>query len=169
MLQTSLTYNALVHDDLAAAQRLTPEAFRLAETVGDPFVQCLAQGNVGLVMLLTGDSARAAQAFNRELRLANQNRYEGHRYEAISGLAAVAAARGEDELAAQLLAAAEAGEPERHPAALNRQLEQRCFDPARARLGERAWQTARAAGAQLTPREATEVALRASADPIASR
>src|SRR5215207_2475550 len=161
MLQTSLTYNALLHEDLAAAQRLTPEAIRLAETVGDPFVLCLTQGNVGLVMLLAGDSARASQAFTRELQLANQYQYEPHLYEAISGLAGVAAARGEDKLAARLLAAAEAGGPERHPAALNRQLEQRCFDPARARLGEQAWQAARAGGAALTPHQATDAALRA--------
>jgi hypothetical protein len=128
-LQSSLTYNALVHGDVAAAERLTPEALRLAGTIGDSFVVCMAQGNLGLVMLLTGDSTRAAQAFRRELQLASQYRYEPQRYEAINGLVGVAAARGRDELAARLLAAAEAGGPERHRAALRRQLEERYFGP----------------------------------------
>jgi predicted ATPase/DNA-binding SARP family transcriptional activator len=166
LLQTSLTYNALVHGDIAAAQRLTPEALRLADAIGDSFVRCLSQGNLGLVMLLTGDHARAAQAFTQELRLADENRYEGHRYEAIDGLAGVAAARGDDELAATLLAAAEATGPERHSGELARQLEQRYFAPARIRLGDQAWRAANAAGAAMTPREATDTAL--SAQRIAS-
>jgi predicted ATPase/DNA-binding SARP family transcriptional activator len=165
-LQSSLTYNALVHGDVAAAERLTPEALRLAEIIGEPFVVCLAQGNSGLVALFTGDTTRAAQAFTRELELANRYRYESQRYEAINGLAAVAAARGQDELAARLLAAARAGGPERHPAALERQLDERCFGPARARLGEPAWTAASAAGAALTPSETVDAAL--SAQQVAS-
>jgi len=160
-LQSSLTYNALVHGDVAAAERLTPEALRLAEMIGDSFVVCMAQGNLGLVALFTGDTTRSAQALTRELQLADRYRYEPQRYEAIHGLAAVAAARGHDELAARLLAAAEVSGPERHPAALERQLEQRYFGPARARLGERAWRAASAAGAALTTSETIETALSA--------
>jgi len=165
LLQSSLTYNALVHGDVDAALRLTPEATRSAERIGDAFVIGFIQGNLGLVMLFTGDTARAAQAFTRELHVASRYRYDTQRYEAISGLAAVAAAEGEDELAARLLAAAEAGGPERHPAALERQLEQRFFGPARARLGEQAWRAASAAGAALTPREAIAAGLRAQRVP----
>ena len=80
-------------------------------------------------------------------------------YEAIDGLAGVAAARGEDELAATLLAAAEATGPERHSGELARQLEQRYFAPARIRLGEQAWRAASAAGAAMTLREAIDAAL----------
>jgi hypothetical protein len=158
-LQSSVTYNALVHGDVAAAERLTPEAIRLAETHCDSYGLCLAQGNVGLVTLFTGDTTRAAQAFRRELQLANRYRWEAHRYEAIHGLAGVAAARGHDELAARLLAAAEAGGPERHPAALRRQLEERFFGPARSRLGEPAWRAASAAGAAMTLSETIDAAL----------
>jgi hypothetical protein len=165
-LQSSVTYNALVHGDVAAAERLTPEAIRLAETHCDSYGLCLAQGNVGLVTLFTGDTTRAAQAFRRELQLANRYRWEAHRYEAIHGLAGVAAARGHDELAARLLAAAEAGGPERHPAALRRQLEERFFGPARSRLGEPAWAAASAAGAAMTLSETIDAAL--SAQHVAS-
>jgi hypothetical protein len=147
--------NALVHGDVAAAQQ-TDGALPLAETIDASFVLSLAQGNLGLVTLFSGDLDRASQAVTRELQLANQYR-EPQRDEAINGLAGVAAARGEDELAAGLLAAAEAGGPERHPAALQRQREERCFGPARERLGERAWRASHAAGAPLT----TDAALRA--------
>ena len=170
LLQSSLTYTALVHGDIAAAERLTPEALRLAERIDDSFVLSFAQGNLGLVMLFTGDADRASDAFTRELQLGSQYGYEPQRYEAINGLAAVAAARGEDELAARLFAAAEAGGPERHPVALERRLEERYFGPARARVGEPGWRAAHAAGAALTPQQAVDAALHAQGvAPPASR
>ena len=161
LLQTDLTYNALVNGNHAAAQRLTPEALQSAETLGDPFVLSFAHGNAGLVMLLTGDAARAAEAFARELELARRHGHERNLTEAINGLAAVAAAQGDDELAARLSGAAASTGPGEHHPAIARQLEDRCFAPARARIGEPSWQAARAAGAALTPRQAVDAALRA--------
>jgi hypothetical protein len=161
LLQTSLTYIALTHGDHDAAQRLTPEALHSAETLGDPFALSFAAGNEGLVTLLTGDAARASELFTRELQLAKQYRFEMMLYEAISGLAGVAAARGEDELAARLLGAAETTGPERHHPALAGQLEEKFFGPARERLGELSWKTAYAYGAALTQRQAVEAALNA--------
>lgn len=159
LLQTSLTYIALTHGDHDAAQRLTPEALHSAQTLGDPFALSFASGNEGLVTLLTGDAARASELFTRELQLANQYQFDLMLYEAISGLAGVAAARGEDELAARLTGAAETTGPERHHPALAQQLEDRFFAPARTRLGEQAWQSAYAAGAALTQGQAVEAAL----------
>jgi predicted ATPase/DNA-binding SARP family transcriptional activator len=159
LLQTGLTYNALLQGEHAAAERLTPDALRAAETLGDPFVLSAAHGNEGLVSLLTGDVERASEAFTRELELANEYQYARVFYEGVSGLAGVAAARGEDELAARLSGAAEASGRERHPPALARQLEAGFFAPARARLGEQAWRDAHATGAALTPRQAVETAL----------
>jgi predicted ATPase/DNA-binding SARP family transcriptional activator len=161
LLQSSLIYNALVHGDHAAAGRLTPEALQSAQTLGDPFVLSFAAGNEGLVTLLAGDAARASEAFTRELQLAKQHTDERMVYEAINGLAGVAAAQGEDELAARLSGAAETVSPGRHHPAIAQQLEDRCFAPARARLGERAWRAAHAAGAALTPREAVKATLNA--------
>jgi predicted ATPase/DNA-binding SARP family transcriptional activator len=161
LLQTSLTYSALVHGDDAAAKKLTPDALQAAKTLGDPFVLSFAHGNKGLVALLTGDVAGASEAFTRELELASRHQHELMLYEAINGLAGVAAVRGEDERAAQLLGAAEGTRPERHDPAIARQLDYRCFGPARARLGERQWRAAHAAGAALTSRQAVDIALRA--------
>jgi predicted ATPase/DNA-binding SARP family transcriptional activator len=158
LLQTSLTYNALLHGDHGAATRLTPEALQSAENLGDTFVVAFACGNLGLVSLLAGDAARASEAFTRELQIANRHQYELMFYEAINGLAAVAAARGDDELAARLYGAAES-RPERHDPRLARQLESRFFSPARTRLGEGPWERARATGSALSPREAMDAAM----------
>jgi predicted ATPase/DNA-binding SARP family transcriptional activator len=159
LLQTSLTYSALVHGDHSAAYRLTPEALRSAEAVDEPLVLSFAHGNEGLVSLFAGDIRRASHAFTRELQLASQHEDDRMLHEAINGLACVAAARGEDELAARLHGAAESTGPARHHPAVARQLEDRFFAPARARLGERTWQSAHAGGAALTPRQAVETAL----------
>jgi hypothetical protein len=158
-LQTSLIYTALYHGDYAAAQELNAEALRLAEELGDPHVSTIAHGNAGLVALLTGDATLASRAFAQELRLANRHWYDRMLYEPISGLAGVAAARGEDELAARLSGAAEATGSDRHDPVIAAQLEERCFAPARARLGEPAWRSAHTAGAELTPRQAVDTAL----------
>jgi len=83
-------------------------------------------------------------------------------YEAINGLAGVAAARSRDELAARLSGASESAGSDRHDPVIAEQLEDRCFAPARARLGERAWRAAHASGAASTPREAVNMALRAN-------
>jgi predicted ATPase/DNA-binding SARP family transcriptional activator len=161
LLQTSLTYHALVRGEHAVARRLTPDALQAAEALGDPFVLSFASGNEGLVALLTRDIGHALTAFTQELQLASRYQYERLFYEAISGLAGVAAARGEDGLAARLVGAAEGTRPERHHPALAQQLEDGFFAPARARIGDPAWQSAYAAGAALTSRQAVETALNA--------
>ena len=110
--------------------------------------------------LFTGDVDRAADAFRQELELATRHQHDLMLYEAINGLAGVAAARFEDERAARLLGAAEGTRPERHEPAIAGQLEVRVFAAARARIGDRAWQSAYAAGAALTTREAVDGAWR---------
>jgi hypothetical protein len=144
-------------------------ALEPAESLGDPLVLTFAYGNHGLVTLLAGATADAEQAFARELELADRYRYDRLLYEAISGMAGVAAAQGRDELAARLMGAAEITCEERHDPVIARQLDDHCFAPARARLGERAWQRAHAAGASLTSREAVEAALHARGVSSATR
>jgi hypothetical protein len=158
-IQSNLTYTALYHRDLAAARRLADAALHAADEFGDPLVISFARGNDGVVALLAGDVARAADSFTLELRLADRYRYHRMLYEAINGLAGVAAMRGDDELAARLSGAAEITAPDRHDPVIAKQLDDRCFAPVRARLGERAWRTAHAAGAALTARQAVDLAL----------
>jgi predicted ATPase/DNA-binding SARP family transcriptional activator len=159
LLQSSLAHNALVHGEHAAAQRLSREALRSAETLGDPFVLGFAQGNQGLVALFTGDIERASEAFERQLSYASRYQHDWMLHEAMNGFAGVSATQGEDELAARLIGAADAIAPYRHHPAVSSKLEDRFFAPARARIGERAWHEAQAGGAALTQRQAVEAAL----------
>jgi hypothetical protein len=161
-LQSNLIYTALFYGDDAVAQRLTVESLETATALGDPVILSYAHGNDGLVALLAGAVPHAAEAFTKELELADRHRYDRLLYEAIDGLAGVAAARGEDELAARLRGAAEAAGPERHDPVINRRLEDRWFAAARARLGERSWRAAHSAGAALTTRQAVDAALGSS-------
>jgi hypothetical protein len=85
--------------------------------------------------------------------------YGGFLAEAISGLAAVAAARGQDRTAATLSGIAEAT-GERHEPSVARRLDERFFAEARARLGKRTWQEAHAAGYALDVDHAIGIALR---------
>jgi hypothetical protein len=163
LLQTSLTYTALFHGDHAAARRLSAEALESGAALGDPLVLSFCWGNEGLAALVGGDTARAAEAFPQGIRLASRYGYDRMFYEAISGVAGVVAARGEDELAARLIGAAEITGGDRHDPVIAQQLEERYFAAARARLGEQAWRAAHAAGAASTPHQAVELALAAAA------
>lgn len=163
--QTSLTYTALYFADYVAAARIDAEALALAEQVGDPRALSFACGNHGLVTVLTGAAEEAGRAFAQELDVAARYGYHRLLFEAIDGLAAVAAAQGEDELAARLRGAAETTGPDRHDPVIARQLDARVFGPARARLGEQAWRRAHAEGAALTLDEAVDLARRA---PVAA-
>jgi hypothetical protein len=150
-LQSNLSYAALCHGDDAVARRLTEEAVRAAEQVEDPVLVAYAYGNAGVAALLTGDTERASAAFARELEYATQHGYTTPLHEALDGLATVAAARGQDELAATLLGAADAAGADGHDPALAQRLDTRFLSPARKRLGARRWRAAHAEGAELAP------------------
>ena len=60
----------------------------------------------------------------------------------------------------KLNGAADAATDERPHPGISRQLEQRCFEPARSRLGKRAWQAADAAGAAPGRDQASGIARR---------
>ena len=163
-LQTSLVYTALVHGEFSAADPLSIDALDAARAYGDPFVLALAHGNAGLAALLNGRTSAAQHAFVSQLRLGIGygfgSEYEAFLFEAIDGLAAVAAAEGHDRAAATLSGAAHAATVEHHDPVLARRLDDRFFAPARARLGERAWHDAYSAGATLHPERAIDMALR---------
>ena len=158
VLQSSLVYAALVHGGHAVAERLSVEALDAAQTHGDPYVLALAQGNAGLAALFTGPPQRAEGAFARELQLVSRCGYDGLLFEALNGLAAVAAARRRDGTAATLSGAADA--LERHEPRVIQQLEERFFAPARVRLGEQSWHAAYAVGAKLDRNQAIDAGLR---------
>jgi tetratricopeptide (TPR) repeat protein len=160
MLLAGLPYTVLLRGDVPAARRLVDEALRASAASGDAFSLSLTHCNDGLIALVTGDAARGAEAFVRALQVAKRDRYDEWSPHAIGGLAAVAAAQGRDELAAELRGAAEMTVTTNrlHPdVAL--QLDDRFFIPARERLGELRWREAYAVGAALTLAQAVDSAL----------
>ena len=159
-LQASLAYTALVQSEYSTADRLSTEALAAAEAYDDPYLLALALGNVGLARLFTGRPEQGHAAFIRELRLLDLHGYDILLFEALSGIAAVAAAQLLDQVAATLTGAADATALERHDPSIMRQLDTGFFAPARSRLGERAWQSANAAGSALDRRNAIDAALR---------
>ena len=162
-LQTSLVYTALIHGEDAAAEPLSREALVAAEAHGDPFVLALAQGNAGLARLFTGRTGDAQRAFVSELRLVTDHGFHSGDpmllFEAIDGLAAVAAAHSHDSTAATLRGAADAATSEQHHPVIARRLDAQFFAPARARLGDQTWTEAYAEGATLDRDHAIEAAL----------
>ncbi|WP_053225780.1 BTAD domain-containing putative transcriptional regulator [Solirubrobacter soli] len=147
-LLASLAYTALFHDDPATAARLCAEALDVASEPADPFLVTLAEGNAGLAALFVGDLPRAAQAFTRQLRIADRHGYDFTIFEPLSGFAVLAACAGRDRLAARLLGAARVSSADWHDPLIAERLEARFLAPARARLGAAAWEAEEAAGAR---------------------
>jgi hypothetical protein len=115
-------------------------------------VQVTSRGDRGLAALLAGDLVTATRLFEKQLQLCHRHGFAAISREPIGGLAAVAAASGDDRRAARLLGALD---PEGMLAAANLFdiLEQRYLRPARRRLGAEAWERARAEGAAIAPDE----------------
>ena len=65
--------SAIVDGSYADAARLLDEALPLARASGDPWQPLVTSGNLGLVLLLTGDDAGAQLAFEEQLRLCRDN------------------------------------------------------------------------------------------------
>ena len=141
------------------AERLALDAFEAARVLEDPYLLGLAHGSVGLAALFSDQPDRAEPAFVEELRIMGRRGYGTFLFEALNGLAAVAASQGRDRMAATLSGAADATSTTRHQHGIASYLEQRWFSPARARLGETAWQAAYGAGATLDCDQAIETAL----------
>jgi predicted ATPase/DNA-binding SARP family transcriptional activator len=157
--QANLAYTAVFHGDHVVAQRLSSEGLTAAEEFGEPHVLAHAYGNVGVAALLAGDLERAGDAFRRELEHLERYPADARNFEAMNGLAAVAAASGRDELAAKLSGAADATGLDRHDPVIAARFDERCFAPARARLGDASWSAAYAAGAALERGQVVRLAM----------
>ena len=90
------------------ADRQFAAALAAAEAGGDPFTQTVARHHLARVRLLSGDPDGAARGFAEAMRVSlTLDHDEGIAY-AIEGLCAIAASRGDTEVAATLAGAAEA-------------------------------------------------------------
>jgi len=149
-VQSGLIYTAVCFGEERAAATLVTQALHSAEETGDRRGLAYVRGNQGLVALLAGDVEQAAEAFTEEFRLLIELSVDQLTFEALTGLAAVSALRGQDQRAAELAGAAARLSPERHDARVAERLDRQCFDPARARLGDDRWQAAEESGRGLT-------------------
>jgi predicted ATPase/DNA-binding SARP family transcriptional activator len=145
---------AAVGDTQEMAEQLGREAEEAAASVGDVWTIAYVQGNVAAAALLGDRHDQARAGLQDELMTTVAHALPGFmRFVPLHGLAALAAATGDDRRAAVLSGAAwaidtrpvdYAGQP------ANRRLEQRFLAPARERLGNDAWEAASAEGRRMT-------------------
>ena len=151
------------------AEQLGHEAGDAAAAVGDLWTIAYVQGNVASAALL-GDRRDPARAGLQDgLMTTVTYTLPGFtRFVPLHGLAALAAAGGDDRRAAALSGAAwaidtrptdYAGQP------ITRRLEQRFLAPARDRLGDDAWEAASAEGRRMTADAAIAFALESARLP----
>jgi hypothetical protein len=112
----------------------------------------ILSGNRGLALLFTGDHASARSCFREELLLARELVVRPVAAEALDGLAAIAAARGDAGRAAMLAGAAEAVGRDAQQDDVVARIETTFLAPARTDSG--AWETAAREGGALGFEEA---------------
>jgi predicted ATPase/class 3 adenylate cyclase len=158
-LLASAAYGAMgVGSDLDAKE-LVERAIPIARGLDDPSLWMMVHGNFGLAALLTGDTDGARHAFREELRLCRDLVVRPFASEGLSGLAAVAAARRDDDRAARLAGAASAFHYGQRYAAVEDRLDAAFFEAARTRCGLDAWNAAADEGAALSFEHAITYAL----------
>jgi hypothetical protein len=154
---------AALGDTHEMAEQLGREAEEAAAAVGDVWTIAYVQGNVAAAALLGDRHDQARAGLQDELMTTVAHALPGFtRFVPLYGLAALAAATGDDRRAAVLSGAAwaidtrpvdYAGQP------ANRRLKQRFLAPARERLGNDAWEAASAEGRRMTVDAAIAFAL----------
>jgi predicted ATPase len=154
--------DALREDAYEHSELLQREALDAALEVGDPTLLAVVHGNTGLAALLSGSHDAARAAFREELTIAWAHGLARFYMEGLLGLAALAAADGDDRRAAVLQAAAWALSlrpllPIEAP--VYERVEQRFIAPARERIGRDAWEAANAAARSLSAHSAIALAL----------
>jgi predicted ATPase/DNA-binding SARP family transcriptional activator len=158
-LLISAPYGALCLSSDRDARELLDRALPVTRELGDPLTWAIVRGNLGLATLLTGDTDTALHAFRDELRLCRELVVLPMACEGLQGLAAIAAAGGDDQRAARLAGAAAEhryGTPED---SVDIRLRAAFLEPARRRYGADAWDAASRQGATLSFEEAIADAL----------
>jgi non-specific serine/threonine protein kinase len=87
---------------------LAEQAVPIARAHDNRFLWMLVCGNLGLALLLTGETDGARDAFREELEVCRALTVPVWAREGLQGLAAVAAIRGDDERSARLKGASDA-------------------------------------------------------------
>ena len=156
-----LGFAALAVDAYERSEALAHEALGVAGTLDDPYTTAFVHGNWAVAALLGGAHDNARAGFLEELATGHRHGLPMFYFEALLGLAGLAAAGGDDQRAAVLDAAAWAlsDRPVAPAESYIYGQVQRLIDPARARLGEAGWEAAAARGRAMTADEAVAYAL----------
>jgi hypothetical protein len=117
------------------------------------------RGNLALAELLTGHAEAAARAFREELRLCREMVVRPTLFEGLRGMAAVAVLSGDAARAATLVGAADAHRYQKADDAVDAELDERFFAPARTHRGARGWDAAAGLGSRLSFEDAVAYAL----------
>ena len=159
-LLASAAYGAMGLGGDLDAKELVDRAVPIARRLDDPSLWMMVHGNFGLAALLTGDIEPARHAFREELRLCRELVVRPFAYEGLSGLAAVAARRGETDRAARLAGAASTLHYGAPYAVVEDRLDATFFEAARASCGTDNWNAAADEGAALSFDDALAYALK---------
>jgi predicted ATPase/DNA-binding SARP family transcriptional activator len=157
-LYSNAAYNEVKAGNAWRARALLERALPLARELDESLTLAVVYGNVGMEALFTDDLDRAQDAFGEQLRLCREHVVTHLAGEALGGLAAIAARRGDLERAARLLGAATATGPV-GDADVNGLLEQQFFGPARNAYGSGPWNQAYASGAEMNFEQAVTLGL----------
>ena len=155
----------LALNDQERAVSMFEEGLALARRMGDRTAAYIALYNLAQVSLARGDYAGAAAIFEEGITLSEQMRDQANLAHFLEGLAVVAGKREEAEHSARLSGAAE-GLLEAVGATVynyyqpDRSLYERTVSATRSRLGDVAFEAARAEGKSMTFEQAVEYALR---------
>jgi predicted ATPase/DNA-binding SARP family transcriptional activator len=158
-LLASAAYGAVCLGSDPYAKELVDRAVPLVRALDDRHSWMLFCGNVGLATLLTGDTDAAQNAFREELELCRDRVVPALAYEALRGLAAVAAVHDDSDRAARLAGAASAHRYGHPQDPVDARLDADFFEPARTRYGTDAWNAAARDGATLSFEDAIVYAL----------
>jgi predicted ATPase/DNA-binding SARP family transcriptional activator len=166
---SATSFWAIDRGEYARAEQLANEALEIAVELGDGYTIAAAHGNAGLAALLGDRVDTARTSLETELTTRPQRLHE-IAFEALLGLAAVAAAGADDRRAAVLAGAARALPAPRVSRAsieerVYERIERRFITPAQERLGPVEWHTASAAGAAMSTDEAVAYALQTALLP----
>jgi hypothetical protein len=158
-LLTSAAYAALCLRSAGDATDFAARATPITRVLDSRSVRMVNSGNLGLAALLTGETARASDAFREELTLCREIVARPVAFEGLRGLAAIAVIHGDDKRAATLVGAAAPQRYDRTEDPVEAKLEAAFFAPARARCGTGAWDAAVREGSALTFEAAIAYAL----------
>jgi non-specific serine/threonine protein kinase len=160
---SNLGYAELLRGDYERAKALCEEALSLARELGSAGTEIVPSAlvNLGLSFLGIGEYERAKASFAEALTMGQSGGQKPQVIDALEGMSSLAGVTEEATRAARLWGAAEAARNTTGIAlsSAERTMHEPYLAPACSRLGEAAWERARAEGRAMSLEEAAEYAV----------